>query len=245
MATRAKTSRSQNRGSAAVRSRANRRAAPRRPNAVASIVRLTAGTLSLGYDELIARIATIPPGGPARPMPNAARARADLTVADLVIGIAIASATRANGLIAETRKRGQGVASTLDGLAAVPVIRLLTTPMRTRLERYRATARKLAALGHDEHLEGRRMVMHLIEDTASASVRDISASAIKEVSHSPEVAELVRTQSASLASDTILEVREASEQADDRIERRVRSWLRLVRPDEVETQPTAGGGPAA
>ena len=89
------------------------------------------------------------------------------------------------------------------------------------------------------------MVMHLIEDTASASVRDISASAIKEVSHSPEVAELVRTQSASLASDTILEVREASEQADDRIERRVRSWLRLVRPDEVETQPTAGGGPAA
>ena len=93
--------------------------------------------------------------------------------------------------------------------------------------------------------KGKRMMLHLIRDTASASVRDISASAIKEVSHSPDVAELVRTQSTDLASGTILEVRATSEQADDRIEGRVRSWLHLLRPGDAGTPSTTGGGPAA
>jgi hypothetical protein len=71
------------------------------------------------------------------------------------------------------------------------------------------------------------MVEQLIRDTTVGSMTDIAKLAVNEVAHSPEVAALVKTQSAGIATDAILEVRANSEQADDRLERRVRSWLHL------------------
>jgi hypothetical protein len=56
-------------------------------------------------------------------------------------------------------------------------------------------------------------------------VKDIAETAVHEVTHSPEVAALVRTQSAGLATDTIEVVRTTSEEADERLERRVHSWF--------------------
>src|SRR5438874_4063669 len=247
MTTRTKPNGDPRRRSSTSRARSNRRRAHRQANVPASIVRLTAGLLSLSYDELVSRLATLPSeAASARSAQSAPRPIGPaLNFADMAIGMALASTTRATQVLGHARSSGGGVISTIGRLAETPIVGPATRPIRTRFARYRAAAWRLAARGREEQLEGKRMMLHLIRDTASASVRDISASAIKQVSHSPDVAELVRTQSTDLASGTILEVRATSEQADDRIERRVRSWLRLVRPDEVETQPTAGGGPAA
>jgi len=214
----------------------------------ASIVRLTAGLLSLGYDELVSRLATLPREGASARLAEspAHRIGPALNFADMAIGMALASTTRATRVLGHARRRGRGVISTVGRLAETPIARPATRPIRIRFARYRAAAWRLAARGREEQLEGKRMVLHLIRDMASASVRDISASAIKEVSHSPDVAELVRTQSTDLASGTILEVRATSEQADDRIEGRVRSWLHLLRPGDAGTpSTTGGGGPAA
>jgi hypothetical protein len=71
------------------------------------------------------------------------------------------------------------------------------------------------------------MVEHLVRETAVSSVGDISQLAISEVTHSPEVAALVKTESAGIATDAVLEVRANSEQADDSLERRIHSWLHL------------------
>ena len=209
----------------------------------ASIVRLTAGLLSLSYDELVSRLATLPSEAasarsaqsPPRP-PGPA-----LNFADMAIGMALASTTRATRVLGNATSSGRGVISTIGRLAETPIVRPATRPIRTRFARYRTAAWRLAARGREEQLEGKRMMLHLIRDTASASVRDISASAIKEVSHSPDVAELVRTQSTDLASGTILEVRATSEQADVPPV----ADAQPQRPGDAGTPSTTGGGPAA
>jgi hypothetical protein len=90
-----------------------------------------------------------------------------------------------------------------------------------------AALRSLSQRGLDEQLRSRRMVEHLIRDTTVSSVADIAQFAVNEVTHSPEVAALVKSQSAGIATDAIQEVRANSERADDRLERRIRSWLHL------------------
>jgi len=95
------------------------------------------------------------------------------------------------------------------------------------------------ARGRTETAAGKALVMLLVEDTTSRSVHDIAETAVKEVTHSPQIAALVRAQSTGILTDTILEVRTNSEQADDRLERRVRSWLHLGRPGNGHsTEPT-------
>ena len=244
MTTRTKPNGDPRRRSSTSRARSNRRPTRRQANVPASIVRLTAGLLSLGYDELVSRLATLPREATSAKPTHSAIGPA-LNFADMAIGMALASTTRATQVLGHARSSGGGVISTIGRLAETPIVGPATRPIRTRFARYRAAAWRLAARGREEQLEGKRMMLHLIRDTASASVRDISASAIKQVSHSPDVAELVRTQSTDLASGTILEVRATSEQADDRIEGRVRSWLHLLRPGDAGTPSTTGGGPAA
>jgi len=236
MTTRTKPNGDPRRRSSTSRARSNRRPTRRQANVPASIVRLTAGLLSLGYDELVSRLATLPREATSA-KPTHSTIGPALNFADMAIGMALASTTRATQVLGHARSSGGGVISTIGRLAETPIVGPATRPIRTRFARYRAAAWRLAARGREEQLEGKRMMLHLIRDTASASVRDIS--------HSPDVAELVRTQSTDLASGTILEVRATSEQADDRIEGRVRSWLHLLRPGDAGTPSTTGGGPAA
>src|SRR6266550_104094 len=200
MTTRTKPNSDPRRRSSTSRARSNRRPAHRQANVAASIVRLTAGLLSLSYDELVSRLATLPrQAASARSAQSPPRSPGPaLTFADMAIGMALASTTRATQVLGHARRSGRGVTSTVGRLAAAPIVGPATRPVRIRFERYRAAAWRLAARGREEQLEGKRMVLHLIRDTASASVRDISASAIKEISHSPDVAELVRTQSTDL-----------------------------------------------
>ena len=125
------------------------------------------------------------------------------------------------------------------GIAAA----LLNKPIRLYTERMA----ELRERGRAETSNGRRMVTRLVQTTTKESVRDIAEFAVSEVAHSPEVAALVRTQSAGLATGTILEVRTRSEQADGRLERSVRSWLH--RPertgDGTPDEPSPAGPPAA
>ena len=81
----------------------------------------------------------------------------------------------------------------------------------------------------------------LVRDTTRRSFNGITGAAIKQVTTSPEVAALVRAQSTGIATGAVMEVRANSEEADDRVERRVRSWLHILRPES--DAPPAGAQP--
>jgi len=170
-----------------------------------TIARLFVGAVSLGSDEVVRRLRAIPQQADGPP-----RRRGPLVLGDLATGLAIESA--------EVVGR---VASTAAGVAAARAGRMGSLPM------VGAALRRLSERGLDEQLLGRRMVEHLIRDTTVSSVADIAQFAVNEVTHSPEVAALVKSQSAGIATDAIQEVRANSERADDRLERRIRSWLHL------------------
>jgi hypothetical protein len=128
----------------------------------------------------------------------------------------------------------------------MPLVAWLAGPARRAFARYDLLARHISEIGRVEELEGRRMLEALIRDTTRSSVRGIAESTLKEVTHSPEVAAMVRAESAGLATGTILEVRANSEQADDRVERQVRSWLRLRHgPRSGERQAPAAAATSA
>jgi hypothetical protein len=180
-----------------------------------SLVRLGIGAVSLGSEEITRRL-----GQTGHPTP---RDWGSSRVGSIVAGLAVESAEALGRLAASLTQRGRR--STAIGGA------MARLPGAGRLERLLDALRER---GRRETLEGRRMVALLVRDTTRQSIRGIAESAIKEVAHSPEVAALVRTESTGLATGTILEVRANSEQADARLERRVRSWLHILRPDEGE-----------
>jgi hypothetical protein len=169
-----------------------------------TVVRLAIGAISLGSDQIVRRLRTIPQDAEARSAPG------PLVLADLAAGLAIESAELV-GRLTSTAVRGSRRAA-----GRIGTLPLVSPALRSLSDR-----------GRTEELLGRRMIEHLIRDTTVSSVADIAQLAVNEVSHSPEVAALVKTQSAGIATDAILEVRANSEQADDRLERRVRSWLHL------------------
>jgi hypothetical protein len=131
-----------------------------------------------------------------------------LGLGDLVSGLAVESAEMVGRLVSTATRGSRGVAAAA-GRLDVPLV----SP----------AFRRLCERGRHERLLGRRMVMRLIRDATVSSVADVAQFAVNEVAHSPEVAALVRTQSAGIATDAILEVRANSEQADDRLERRVQA----------------------
>jgi hypothetical protein len=206
------------------------------------MLRLALGALAIGSEEVARRLkefSSLPPpvhraDGYREPASSARRRRetAAQRLGYLAAGLAAESVTTAwLSVRFLTRASGRAV-DAVEAAAGLPVVRRGTGPGRAAIARFGATLEKLVERGRQEQLEGRGLAMLLLTETASHSVRDIADSAIKEVSHSPEIAALVRAQSTSLAANTILEVRANSEQADDRLERRVRSWLRLDRASD-------------
>jgi hypothetical protein len=195
-----------------------------------AIVRMTIGAVSLGSDELVRRWRRIQ-NNPAPDSAPAARGsqRGPLGPGDLMAGVAIESAEVLGRLIS-TAGRAGGRATA--GAGRMPNLPVLGRALSSLSER-----------GRHEEVQGRRMVERLIRDTTSSSVADIAQFAVNEVTHSPEVAALVRSQSAGIATDAILEVRANSEQADDRLERRVQSWLHLRRPNGSARRGAAAGDP--
>jgi hypothetical protein len=73
------------------------------------------------------------------------------------------------------------------------------------------------------------MVKRLIQDATAKSFTAAAQVALSQVTQSPEVADMVKTQTAGIATETILEVRSSSKRADEGVERRVHSWLGVRR----------------
>jgi len=207
--------------------RPRRRSAPRRKreegvDVLTSIVLLVIGACSLGAEEIARRLDA---GGAAKPG-NGHRPRQPVTTigwiaADLAVQSANAGGRlgRAAGDLVQRSGASRGLIRRVPGASG------LFESMQRR--------------GRREVADGRSMVTRLIRDTTSQSVRGIAETAVKEVAQSPEIATLVRQQSVGIATGTILEVRVNSEQADDRIERRVRSWLHILRPEDGGDHLTA------
>jgi hypothetical protein len=120
-----------------------------------------------------------------------------------------------------------GLAIECAELVGATVVAAARGGRRAHLPLVGGAMRRLSERGRVEVRLGRRMVEHLIRDTTASSVAEIAQVAVKEVTSSPEMAALVKTQSAGIATDAIQEVRANSEQADDSLERRIHSWLHL------------------
>jgi hypothetical protein len=202
-----------------------RRTGPRRSSApgrkrdqgvdvLTSFVLLVIGACSLGAEEVAKRLAAT---GEAVPTTGQRRRQSITTFGWIAADLAVQSADavrRLAGRAGDVARRSGPAWALIDGLVGAPPL----ASMRRR--------------GRSEVAQGRRMVTRLLRETTRQSVRDIADTAIKEVAESPEVATLVRKQSIGIGTGTILEVRATSEQADDRIERRVRSWLHILRPED-------------
>jgi hypothetical protein len=179
-----------------------------------SFVLLIIGACSLGAEEIAKRLAAT---GEAVPEQSNVGRPAIVTVGWIAADLAVQSAGAAGRLAGKV-----GDVARRSGPAWGVVNTLLDAPLLSSMRRR----------GQREVAHGRKLVIRLVGDTTRQSVKDIADTAIKEVAKSPEVATLVREQSVGIATGTILEVRANSEQADDRIERRVRSWLHIQRQQD-------------
>jgi hypothetical protein len=205
-----------------------------RPGIAVSLLRLAVGAGVVGSEQLVRRIDAAAAAAPPRTAAQGGRPRytPGQRLGYLAVGVAAESLGGAAKLARRILRRGEDVLAAADVLASLPVIRTGAEPARATLARGRRRVGALVARGRAETVEGRMLVTRLVEDTTASSVRDIAETAVKQVSHSPEVAALVRAQSTGLVTDTILEVRANSEQADDSLERRVRSWLHRDQPGD-------------
>ncbi len=221
----------------------------RSPGLSATAIRLAAGLVGVASDELRSRLAAIPEDLPSGESSGGGASRDGTrpTVLNVATGLAVVSTMQASRLVAHARDVGARISAEASLVEHLPVVGRATGPLRRGYRRYQAAVLSLSRTGRREELEGRRIILHLIDDTTTSSVKDIAESAVKQVAESPEVAALVRAQSAGIATDTVRDVRTISEQADQTVERRVRTWLHLLRADDApDTNGTPGGNkPAA
>ncbi len=130
------------------------------------------------------------------------------------------------------------------GLRAVGLARV-ADEVWERLEPLRSRAGeeldRLARLGRREEAEARRLV--------GAALRKLSEESLAEVAESPQVAAMVRAQTATVGREVVQGVRARTRRADDTLERLVRSLFRR-RADESDGDASApspegsGGGSA-
>ena len=238
------------------RTRSRRKRRPRagtagaRPDAALSVFRVAVGAVAVGSEELVRRINAAAAAahatrgrGPRRGRSTNVAESPAQSLGYAAVGLAAESINDVERIGRRIVRGGLDVLAAADAIASLPVIRTGARPARSAIARGRRTMRAVIARGRTETVEGRRLVIRLAEDTTASSVKDIAETAVKQVSHSPEVAALVRAQSTGVVTDTILEVRASSEQADDRLERRVRSWLhRGQRADSDGTEPARLAG---
>lgn len=211
-----------------------------------TVVRLGFGAWSLGTEQLTKRLEALTPQPRTKVAAERARRRRRAsraaTVGWVAAGVAVESVAAIShwvGLVADGR-RGRRLTRLV---SRFPGTGVASAVLHGPITRYRASITQLRERGRIETRKGKQMVTLLVRDTTRKSVRDIAESAVKEVAHSPEVAALVRTQSVGMATGTILEVRENSEQADDRLERRVRSWLHIHKPEPLDAGVAAESAP--
>lgn len=206
---------------------------------IVTVARLGFGAWSLGAEQLTKRLEAVAPKSTANNV-TAERARRRsrrtpraVTVGWVAAGLAIESAETISRWATQAAD-GRRARRFSRMLSRLPGRDLAALMLQRPITRYQASIRRLRERGRVETRMGKQMVSLLIRDTTRRSVLDITESAVNEVAHSPEIAALVRNQSVGVAAGTIREVRENSEQADDRLERRVRSWLHIHKPESAD-----------
>lgn len=190
-----------------------------------SIVRLVVGAMSLGSDKLADQVRRVQ----HEPADSLDADDGPTTLGDLGAGIFTETVLAAGGLLSMTAGGARRLAAGVSWVGDARVLRPATRPLRRRYREGEAAILALAMRGRSERIAGRRMVGRLIRDATAKSFSEAAQVALSEVTQSPEVAEMVKTQTAGVATETILEVRTNSKRADDGLERRVRSWLGVRR----------------
>ena len=223
------------------RRRRARRVQPtrREGDLLTSLVRLGIGACSLGAEHVRNRLVVsgaVSRQPARRPQNNSAGAE----LAYVAAGVAVDSVKTLSRWLAYASERGRRSVALVDRAGHLPGVHIATVISGPPMRRYRAWITTERRHGRIETERGRRMVEVLIRDTTSRSFKTITDTAVKEVAHSPEIAALVRSQSRGMATGAILEVRSNSEQADDRVEQRIRSWLRIHRSDSGPAPRPAG-----
>jgi hypothetical protein len=190
-----------------------------------SISRLVVGAVSLGSDKLADQVRRVQPEA----APSHQHAGGPTSMGDLGAGVFTEAMLAAGRFLSATAAGARGLAAGVSWVSDAPVLRPATRPLRRRYRKGDAAIRALAMRGRSERMAGRRMVERLIRDATAKSFTEAAQVALSQVTHSPEVAEMVKTQTAGIATETILEVRSNSKRADDGVERRVHSWLGVRR----------------
>jgi hypothetical protein len=190
-----------------------------------SVARLVVGAVSLGSDKLADQVRRVQ----REPAPSPEADAGPTTVGDLGAGIFTQTMVAAGELLSMTTGGVRRTASGVSWVGDIPVLRSATRPLRRRYREGEAAIRALARRGRSERIAGRRMVESLIRDATAKSFNEAAQVALNQVTQSPEVAELVKTQTAGIATESVLEVRSSSKRADDGLERRVHSWLGVRR----------------
>lgn len=211
---------------------------------LASLARLGIGACSLGAEQLRKRL--VASGAVPRRPARRDQEDAGAELGYLAAGIAVDSVKTLSRWVAFASERGLAL---VDAAGHLPGVHIATVIAGPPMRRYRAWASSERRHGRTETERGRRMVGVLVRDTTKRSFQTIADTAVKEVAHSPEIAALVRSESRGMATGAILEVRSNSEEADDRVEQRIRSWLRIHRSDSASNPPRAEdrlerGGPS-
>jgi hypothetical protein len=186
-----------------------------------SIARLLVGAVSLGSDKLADQVRRIQ----REPASSLESDGGPISVGDLGAGIFTETVLAAGGLLTMTAGGARRLAAGVSWFGDVPVFRPATRPLRRRYRDGQAAIRALAIRGRSERIAGRRMVGRLIRDATAKSFTEAAQVALSQVTQSPEVADMVKTQTAGVATEAILEVRSSSKRADEGLERRVHSWL--------------------
>jgi hypothetical protein len=197
-----------------------------------SIARLVVGAFSLGSDKLADQVRRVQREPVSSLETDGAMAAPSLesdggppSMGDLGAGIFTETMLAAGHLLSATAGGARRVAAGVSWVGDAPVLRPATRPLRRRYREGDAAIRDLAMRGRSERMAGRRMVGRLIRDATARSFTEAAQVALSQVTQSPEVADMVKTQTAGIATETILEVRSNSKRADDGVERRIHSWL--------------------
>ena len=183
------------------------------------------GAVSLGSDKLADQVRRVQ----HEPASSLEGGSGPTSMGDLGAGIFTETMLAAGFLVSATAGGARRVAAGVSWIGDVRVLRPATRPLRRRYRQGDAAIRALAVRGRSERIAGRRMVGRLIRDATAKSFTEAAQVALNQVTQSPEVAEMVKTQTAGIATETILEVRSNSKRADDGVESRVQRWLGVRR----------------
>ena len=216
--------------------RKDSRAAPERVGTARAIVRFGVGAVSLGADALVERVRHADGlDGQVAPPGDSEDGDDSISIGDVGAGIAVTATTAVGRALSGAELRRRRLLARLAPWGGAPLVGPLTYPIRGAFATGESALRGLSRRGRIEVIAGRRMVQRAVRDVAAQSFNQVAEVALEQVTHSPEVADLVKTQTAGVATETIVEMRENSKRADERVERRIRSWLGLGRSDLERT----------